>query len=948
MTDQPAHTGNALLKRHPTLVAAHVGIWMAEGDAAPQSLTPKSLTRGQAIRLAADTPVILLNAPLTASRLGYPSLSGLDLLELFAFVRPAEFCVPTARGLARALGLEAPVTPEEEALFLWQAAETLLSEMESPDWRYKVGAYGSAQALLRLKWPWAAMVAQRLSSPRHAERPLFLALPEWEDAPPPPKPRDVRLSEEDVQARLAHLVGQGAEERPQQRDYADAAAFAFSPREMQAAPNVALVEAGTGTGKTLGYLAPASLWAEKSGGSVWVSTFTKALQRQLDGELARLYPDPQLRARKTVVRKGRENYLCLLNLEDAVQGAFTGRAAILAHLTMRWARYTRDGDMIGGDFPGWLTPLFGTTRINALTDRRGECVYAGCPHYRRCFIERATRKTTGADIVIANHALVMVNAARGKSENERLSRIVFDEGHHLFDAADSTFAAHLTGTEGLELRRWLLGPEKSRARGRRRGLEARLSELVLHDDESARLLSDILDKLKDLPAEGWLGRIQEGEPSGPIENLLSAVRQQVLARAEAKDVGYGVETEIAHLNPAVVEAGVEAQQMLDSLATPMGKLEARLMELVEERPEWLDSALRTRIEGAANGLRLRRQTIMAWIGLLSRLGGAADPEFVDWMALDRVEGREFDVGLHRHWLDPTKPFSNLVLEPAHGVVVTSATLRDKGAAMEADWRIAEQRTGAQHLPLPPKRFSATSPFNYGDVARVFIVTDVKRGDIGQLAGAYKALIQAAGGGVLGLFTAIARLKAVHARIAAPLAERGLPLLAQHVDPIDTGTLVDMFRADPVASLLGTDALRDGVDVPGHSLRLVALEGVPWPRPTILHAARRAAFGGAAYDDLVTRARLAQAFGRLIRRATDRGVFMLLGAAVPSRLLSAFPAEVPVRRCTLLEAVEETYKFLEGRAPEGFADLLEGEPRPSAALPEVQGSLTMPGDTQPGE
>ena len=940
MTDQPAHTGNALLMRHPTLVAAHVGIWMAEGDGAPQSLT-----RGQAIRLAADTPVILLNAPLTASRLGYPALSGLDLLELFAFVRPAQFCVPTARGLARALGLDAPVTPEEEALFLRQAAEKLLSEMEDANWRYKVGAYGSAQALMRLKWPWATLVAQRLVSPRHAERSLFLALPEWEDAPPPPKPRDVLMGEEDVQARLAQLVGKGAEERPQQRDYADAASFAFRPREMQAAPNVALVEAGTGTGKTLGYLAPASLWAERSGGSVWVSTFTKALQRQLDTELARLYPDPALRARKTVVRKGRENYLCLLNLEDAVQGAFTGRAAILAHLTMRWARYTRDGDMIGGDFPGWLTPLFGTTRINALTDRRGECVFAGCPHYRRCFIERATRKTAGADIVIANHALVMVNAARGKAENERLSRIVFDEGHHLFDAADSTFAAHLSGTEGLELRRWLLGPEKSRARGRRRGLEARLSELVLHDDESARLLSEILEALKDLPAEGWLQRIQEGDPSGPIEKLLSAVRQQVLARAEAKDVGYGIETEIANLNPAVVEAGVEAQQMLDSLATPMGKLEARLMELVEERPEWLDSALRTRIEGAANGLRLRRQTVMAWIGLLSRLGGAADPEFVDWMALDRADAREFDVGLHRHWLDPTKPFSGLVMEPAHGVVVTSATLRDKGAAMETDWRIAEQRTGAQHLAAPPKRFSTPSPFNYADSARVFIVTDVKRGDIGQLAGAYKALIQAAGGGVLGLFTAIARLKAVHARIAAPLAERGLPILAQHVDPIDTGTLVDMFRADPVASLLGTDALRDGVDVPGHSLRLVALEGVPWPRPTILHAARRAAFGGSAYDDLVTRARLAQAFGRLIRRAEDRGVFVLLGAAVPSRLLSAFPADVPVTRCTLLEAVEGTYKFLDGRAP----DDLNMEALLPDSLPEAEVNLTMPGIfTQEGE
>ena len=97
---------------------------------------------------------------------------------------------------------------------------------------------------------------------------------------------------------------------------------------------------------------------------------------------------------------------------------------------------------------------------------------------------------------------------------------------------------------------------------------------------------------------------------------------------------------------------------------------------------------------------------------------------------------------------------------------------------------------------------------------------------------------------------------------------GLPLLAQHVDPIDAGTLVDIFRDDPRASLLGTDALRDGVDVPGESLRLVVMERVPWPRPTVLHAARRMAGGGSAYDDRVVRARLAQAFGRLIRRQGD--------------------------------------------------------------------------------
>jgi ATP-dependent DNA helicase DinG len=86
------------------------------------------------------------------------------------------------------------------------------------------------------------------------------------------------------------------------------------------------------------------------------------------------------------------------------------------------------------------------------------------------------------------------------------------------------------------------------------------------------------------------------------------------------------------------------------------------------------------------------------------------------------------------------------------------------------------------------------------------------------------------------------------------------------------------------------------------LRLVVMERVPWPRPTVLHAARRMAGGGSAYDDRVVRARLAQAFGRLIRREGDRGTFVILSAAMPSRLLRAFPAGVPVSRVPLEEAI----------------------------------------------
>jgi len=205
----------------------------------------------------------------------------------------------------------------------------------------------------------------------------------------------------------------------------------------------------------------------------------------------------------------------------------------------------------------------------------------------------------------------------------------------------------------------------------------------------------------------------------------------------------------------------------------------------------------------------------------------------------------------------------------------------------------------------PHVFAAPSPFDYAKAAEVLIVTDVPRGDIPALANAYGRLIEASGGGALGLFTAIRRLRAVYGRIADRLARGGLPLFAQHVDPIDTGTLVDIFRDDPRASLLGTDALRDGVDVPGHSLRLVVMEQVPWPKPSILHRARRLANrgGGQAHDDRIIRARLAQAFGRLIRSAGDRGHFVVLSSAFPSRLLSAFPPGTPVRRVTLDAALQ---------------------------------------------
>lgn len=876
---------------YPALHATHGGIWIAEADG-----RIVAIGRGAAVARAAETPLIMLNAPLVGQRLGYPELSGLDLLELFAFVHPARFAVPTPHGMAAALGLPPPCGEGEAAGFLRLAAASLLARLEG-DWPEREGAWASAQALGRLRWPWSAAVGARLQRPARDERWLFSRLPEWEEGADRGQPGTVRIDPVEAVERLARLVGNDAEVREGQRDYAAAAASAFQPADRRGSPELLLAEAGTGIGKTLAYLAPASLWAEQADAAVWVSTYTKALQRQLDREGARLFSDPDARRAKLVVRKGRENYLCLLNLEDALQGGFAGRAAVLAQLVARWAAYSRDGDMVGGDLPGWLTSLFRRAGAAALTDRRGECVYAGCPHYRRCFIERSVRASRDADIVIANHALLMVNAARGRENGQGPSRIVFDEGHHLFDAADSTFASLVSGQESIELRRWILGPEK-RARGRRRGLQARLMDVASYDEAGAAALDAAVAAAHDLPGEGWLQRIAEGEPFGPMERLFAAVRGMVYARATAQDAGYGLETELAEPDAQLVETAAPAAEVLERLHRPLLALGKRLEAVLEDAPDWLDTQARARVDGAIAGLTWRLQTLQAWIALVARIGGPADPDFVDWLAVERVDGREYDIGLHRRWLDPTRPFAETVLKPAQGVIVTSATLRGG-----EDWNSAEARSGALHLDRPARRFAAASPFDYGASSSVLIVTDIRKGDLAALAGAYGRLIEAAGGGTLGLFTAVQRLKAVHARIADRLARAGLPLYAQHVDPIDTGTLVDIFRDDPRASLLGTDAVRDGVDVPGESLRLVVMEGVPWPRPTVLHAARRVAGGGSAYDDRVVRARLAQAFGRLIRSQRDRGIFVLLSAATPSRLLSAFPPGVRPERVHLAEAVD---------------------------------------------
>ncbi|MDA5194608.1 ATP-dependent DNA helicase [Govanella unica] len=899
------------LKALPALSAGPVEVVMRHGDGRHESLSPAALG-GVLLR----GPVIVCNQAVVARRGRVDNPRFLDVLELFAFVRPAAAILPTVRGLAAALGLPDPghhLAAEADTVAL--AAHHLLADLLAPRYPYLAAVDQDAADMMTAGWPWAELVLMTLaarSGARPRARPVWEALPEWEDEAPPPPPGTAPVGAEETARRLGDLVGLGSEDRPEQRAYAQTAAEAFAPPAQVRSPRLVLAEAGTGTGKTLGYVAPASLWAEKNRGTVWLSTYTKNLQRQLDQELEKLYPDPQVRAERTVVRKGRENYLCLLNLEErSRQGALNPVARVLIGLVKRWARFSRDGDMVGGDFPSWLASFYGGGRIGGLTDRRGECIYSACAHYRRCFIERAQRKSKTASLVVANHAVVMIQASTGRGPSEVPRRIVFDEGHHLFDAADSAFSVILSGAEAMELRRWIRGTDGTA--GRARGLRSRIGDLLSDDESGEKLLADALKAAQGLPADGWLKRIQEGDPYGPTEHFLFHVHAQVHARAGRVEDGHSLETPTNDPVPGLAEAAAHLSAALEDLGKPLSALAIKLTRMLDAEADVLDSTTRGRIESLAKSISHRVETVnYGWRAMLEGLGGAPHDAFVDWFAVDRAQGREMDIGMHRHWIDPTRPFSETVLEGADGVLITSATLRDHDPDAkdpDADWQSAEVRTGGGHLVLPATRASFQSPFDYKTNTRVFIVTDVNRREIDMIAAAYRTLFLAAGGGALGLFTAIARLRAVYDRIEKPLEMAGIPLYAQHVTPMDTASLVDIFRAEQHSCLLGTDAVRDGVDVPGQALRLLVFDRVPWPRPTILHRVRRDAFGGRHYDDMMTRLKLKQAFGRLIRRADDRGVFVMLESAMPSRLLTAFPEGVPVERIGLAETAQKLRAFL---------------------------------------
>ena len=667
------------------------------------------------------------------------------------------------------------------------------------------------------------------------------------------------------------------EDRPSQRQMATAVAKLYSQG------GVGLLEAGTGVGKSLGYLLPALRWAAANGERTIVSTNTINLQEQLVGKdlpfLEQALSDQKVRF---ALLKGWRNYLCLLRLQQATENASTlldaGERDELAAIG-GWAERTKDGSL--ADLPN-------PPRTEVWDEVAAEpdlCLRLQCPLYDKCFVYAARRLAAQADVVVVNHHLLLSDVAvRRTTQNwddaavlPAYDRLVIDEGHHLEDAA----AGHLGTTVTRRALTRLFNRLERRGRGLLPSLIQKLStQRDLLSAASLDLAQARLTPALDAAREkgGWLFDLLDTvlmEAGVPVMRLTDEFAQHHVWRAglEAALTDLLGDIEMLHEGLRVVRERLEGS----------GKLEEAVAPLLNEM-----RAVGRRLQSSGDALR-------------HALRPAADaPPTVRWI---EVKGRDRGVAVTAVPLDLAPILRDDLFRRVQTAIVTSATL-----ATDNRFDFLAARLGLTEDDVEPVTAIFPSPFDYPRQALLAIPSDIAAPNVD--AGAhFQAVMRAtldlaaaSDGGIFVLFTSHKDVRAAASELRARGTERRWPLLVHGDESRDV--LLRRFRESGRAILVGTASFWEGVDVPGRALRGLMIAKFPFRVPsdpvTAAHCEAIDARGGNSFSDYMlphAALRLKQGFGRLVRTATDRGVVVLADPRAVTKaygrgLLDALP---PARR-----------------------------------------------------
>ena len=713
----------------------------------------------------------------------------------------------------------------------------------------------------------------------------------------PPEPRRVEPLGVDELSGLLAPRGPlaslpGYEDRPGQRDMLRFVASHFNEG------GVGLVEAGTGTGKSLAYLVPAARWALRNGERAVVSTNTINLQEQLVGKDLDIAREVIGEDFKWALMKGRANYISIRRARLAADSAPDlfpdDRTAELEGL-LDWIDRTEDGSR--RDLP--FAPSHDVwEEVRSDTDA---CLRAKCPHFQQCHFQRARRTAAGADLIVVNHALFFSDlAVRIVTENFRDSavlppykRVIFDEAHHIEDAATAR-----------------LGAETTRA-----GMFRALSRI---DRGGKGILASIDARLAGVPASvtaqrlreriGGRGRQLVGRAREALNGFFDVIEPWVEGRVGKGALRLGRPAKSG--NPGGPEPTDEPAiaESLERVLITLGDLARELNALAEQLGEQ-DDVLEA-VEGRLldlRGSRTRLETIDRALRFCLLPGAPDGPPLVRWVEVRRSGVRRFTnlvFAAAPVELGPT--LATHLFANTETAVLTSATL-----AANNDFGYLRRRLGlgggAAGSPGPPGdplsaetlsdahpadlRVAETvvdSPFDHATQSLLAIPTDLPSVRNRQAADAHHQAIaqivhdtaEITGGGVFALFTSHAALRAVAADLRDRGAEGRWPLFVQGEG--DRSRLLRDFTRSGEAVLLGTASFWEGVDVPGHPLRALVIQKLPFRVPSepmtearieAMEERGENSFQGYMVPDAAMR--LKQGVGRLIRTRTDRGAVLIL-------------------------------------------------------------------------
>ncbi len=660
------------------------------------------------------------------------------------------------------------------------------------------------------------------------------------------------------------------EYRPQQVEMLEAVTEAFNKGDQT------LIEAGTGTGKSVAYLLPAMFWAQENGRRVVVSTNTINLQDQLIKkdipELQKLLPF-EVRA---AVRKGRSNYLCTrLFRQLQHSGPSNGDEMALYARILLWLPTSETGDVaeLSLRTPGERLAWSRINGENAVCTG-DQCAAENCP------LSITRRRAEQAHIIIVNHALLLSDVANNGHILPDFSDLIIDEAHHLESAV----------TSGLSFRadERFLKSILEEITGSRTGLLAdvqRRTHGILPPEFSSKL-EDLIDHLR---GDGQAATVELEEFFIALTYFLrdlinrnSKFAEQIRLVPSARSQSGYDEVELSWDN---------LNKLLRGMVKKFDKLTGALAELVDSFD--IDDGEEMRLTLASHGRTLEktRENLHAII---------AEPtaDMIYW-----AESWRDRVSLHAAPLHIGPLVEEHIFKQKETVILTSATMRTAGAdgREAATFDYIKGRLNAENST----ELTVGSPFNYKDSTLLYLASDIPEpnqpGYQRYLEEAIVDVAVALGGRTMVLFTAYGQLNKTAAAIEGRLSENDITVLAQS-SGMSRQQLMDQFRQEESRSvLLGTRSFWEGVDVPGDALQAVIITKLPFDVPSDpVFAARSEMFDSPFFEYSIpeTVLRFRQGFGRLIRRQTDAGVVAVLDKRVlTKRYGRMFLESLP--ECTVL-------------------------------------------------